>query len=101
MADIRIDLDAVRDAGEKVATVLSRLDGAGDETRTLPDAAGHSTVSGALGDFRDKWSIRKGELVEELTFVSNALTAISDTFRELDGELVNRLDHFVSLDTTP
>jgi len=93
MSDLRFDLDALRTASGRITRVSSRLDGAGDDSRHLPDAAGHDSVRDALRDFRDKWSLHRDELQEELAFLSNSLTAIADTFTELDAELRARAQH--------
>jgi len=97
MSDLRFDLDALRDASSRIGRVSGRLDGAGDDSRHLPDSAGHDAMRGALSDFRDKWSVHRDDLLEELQFLRDSLTAIADTFDELDGDLADRARHFLEV----
>lgn len=97
MSDLRFDLDGLRHASGRIGGVSSRLQGAGDESRALPDAAGHDQLHGALVDFRDKWSVHRDDLLDELQFLKDSLTAIADTFDELDGDLADRARHFLEV----
>jgi hypothetical protein len=97
LSDLRFDLDGLRDASSRIGRVSGRLDGSGDDTRHLPDSAGHDSVRGALSDFRDKWSVHREDLLEELKFLSDSLTAIADTFDELDADLAERARHFLEI----
>ncbi|MGN6274016.1 MAG: hypothetical protein ACTHMQ_13115 [Protaetiibacter sp.] len=97
MSDLRFDLDALRDASGRIGRVSGRLDGTGDESRHLPDAAGHDSLRGALSDFRDKWSVHRDDLLDELQFLRDSLTAIADTFDELDSDLADRARHFLEV----
>ena len=45
---------------------------------------GHSGLAARVNDFADSWDINRGKLTEALEFVTESLTAIIDTFRELD-----------------
>jgi len=97
MSDLRFDLGGLRVASGRIGRVSNRLDGAGDDSRGLPDAAGHDELRGALADFRDAWSVHREELLEELAFLRDSLTAIADTFDELDGDLAARARHFLEV----
>lgn len=97
MTDIRLDLDRLGEARTTLGRVSDRLEGIGDSYRHLPDAAGHPRLSGALGDFRDAWTVHREDLLEELRFLREATGAIVDTFTELDTELARRAEHFLEL----
>ena len=97
MSDLRFDLDGLRDASARIGRVSGRLDGSGDSARHLPDAAGHDRLRGSLSDFRDAWSVHRDDLLQELAFLRDSLTAIADTFEELDTDLASRAQHFLEV----
>ncbi|QEO10646.1 hypothetical protein [Protaetiibacter larvae] len=95
MADLRFDLDRLLRAHYALDFVSTRLVGMGEAYRRLPDAAGHDKLAGALGAFRDAWSVHREDLVTELNFLRDANKAIHDTFTELDQDLENRARQFL------
>lgn len=97
MSDLSLELDALRIASGRLGGVILRLDGSGDDSRHLPDIAGHDALSGALRDFRDKWWVHRQELLEELQFLTDSFIAITDTFDELDLDLADWADRLLEL----
>lgn len=100
MSDLRFDLDSLGLASGRIRRVSDQLDGSGDDSRHLPGVAGHERVHDALSDFQDKWSVHREEIQEELAFLSDALTAIVDTFTQLDSDLAARAEHFLEVANT-
>lgn len=94
MSDLRLHLSAMRSASVRLGAVERRLDGVGDDSRHLPDAAGHGELRGALSDFRSAWTVHRDELLDELRFLRETFIAIADTFDELDDDLADRAAHF-------
>lgn len=92
MSDIRIDLDRMARATDRLNTVLYDFEGVQTAQTDLPGAIGHVNLAQVVTDFRTAWDVRRGELVEELQFVRDAAEAIHDTFEEIDKDLVTRLD---------
>lgn len=92
MSDIRIDFDRLDRAHERLGSALADFEGAGEVGADLPGAVGYPPLATVTDQFRSAWSIRRGELAEELRFLDDAVVAIRDTFQELDAELVRRLD---------
>lgn len=92
MSDIRIDLDRMERATDRLNVVLYDFEGVQTAQTDLPGAIGHPHLTQVVTDFRSAWDVRRGELVDELQFIRDAAQAIHDTFEEIDLDLVKRLD---------
>lgn len=92
MSDIRIDFDRLSRAHDRLTTVVNDFEGAGELGAQLPGAVGYPPLMSVTDQFRSAWSVRRGELADELRFLDDAVVAIRDTFQELDLELVRRLE---------
>jgi len=96
MSDIRIDFDRLDRARTRLTTVIGDFDATGDVQAQLPAATGHLRLAGVVGDFRSAWSVRRGQLTEELKFINDSITAIHDTFQELDKDLAIRAEAYTT-----
>lgn len=92
MSDIRIDLDRLERATTRLTTVATEFSATEELGQAVEAAVGHPILSMVLADFTAGWSVRRGELNEELTFLAEATRAIHDTFVELDIELAKRAE---------
>lgn len=97
MSDIRIDLDRLETTHSDVVKVVSSFTSTEQLGSAAANAAGHPNVEFALHEFVDGWSVRRGELAEELQFIADALKAIHDTFVELDTELADKAEQLAPI----
>ena len=96
MSDIRIDLDRLDSARARLDTVITEFDATSPVQAHLAGATGHPRLISVVDDFRSAWSVRRGEMVEELTFLRDAVQAIHDTFVELDQSLADQARYYGS-----
>lgn len=94
MSDIRIDFDRLERAHSRLTSVIGDFESTSQVQAHLADATGHPQLSHVVSDFRSAWSIRRGELVEELNFIDDAVQAIHDTFTELDKSLADQAAYY-------
>lgn len=94
MSDIRIDFDRLERAHSRLTSVIGDFESTSQVQAHLADATGHPQLSHVVSDFRSAWSIRRGELVEELNFIDDAVQAIHDTFKELDKSLADQAAYY-------
>ena len=94
MSDIRIDFDRLDRAHSRLSSVIGDFESTSQVQAHLADATGHPQLSPEVSDFRAAWSIRRGELVDELRFIDDAVQAIHDTFEELDKSLADQAQYY-------
>ena len=94
MSDIRIDFDRLDRAHSRLSSVIGDFESTSQVQAHLADATGHPQLSPVVSDFRAAWSIRRGELVDELRFIDDAVQAIHDTFEELDKSLADQAQYY-------
>ena len=78
MSDIRIDFDRLDRAHSRLTSVIGDFESTSQVQAHLADATGHPQLSPVVADFRTAWSIRRGELVDELRFIDDAGLWVSD-----------------------
>lgn len=91
MADLNIDTASLRDLGGELKTISSEFENANTRSDTIAAAVGHSGLSDAVTDFAHGWDDRRAEMVESITFMSEAAQGIADAFEETDKQLADVL----------
>jgi hypothetical protein len=97
MSDLQLDLGLLEQLYVEIQRVLVAFTQAKPASHELTDAVGVYEDSPADGlahqveRFSTGWDIRRGQIIETMTSVSNAITAIHDTFQELDATLADAL----------
>ena len=84
MADLVVDFDELVSARSRIDHAVSTFQGVERVGHDISALVGHSGLASKVNDFADSWDINRGKLTEALEFVIESLTAIIDTFRELD-----------------
>lgn len=92
MSDLRIDYDGFRQAATALDDVVSRFDSAHANAHAASEYVGHAGLAHKVREFADSWDINRGELRDGLAFVSAALTAVVETFSDLDTQFGRDLD---------
>lgn len=91
MADIDVDLAALRAAKARVAqalTVFHSADRVGDD---LGELAGEPRLARRVRDFAGNWDHNRGRLEEQLVAVRDWLAAVDETFGDLDRTMADAL----------
>ncbi len=91
MADIRIDGDDLNGAIQQTSAVVTYFENADTRAERAAQNVGHGGLSSKVNDFADAWDIRRGKFTESLTFVRDSLTAIRDTFDDIDQQIARDL----------
>jgi hypothetical protein len=94
MSDIRIDFDRLDRAHSRLRSVIGDFESASQVQAHLAGATGHPRLIGVVDDFRSAWSVRRGQLAEELHFIDDAVQAISETFKALDESLADQAEYY-------
>ena len=85
MANLSIDYDELNRARIDIDDVLSSFKRADSVSSDIAGLVGHSGLASKVNDFSDSWDISRDKLKESLSFISESLTAVVDTFTELDA----------------
>ena len=81
---IALDYDALRSARADIDRAAEHFGSADTVSADIARVVGHSGLASKVGDFADSWDISRERLQEGLEFVASYLTAIIDSFTELD-----------------
>ena len=84
MPDLVVDYDELISARTHIHTAVSTFGGVETVGHDISGLVGHSGLASKVNDFADAWDINRRNLTEALEFVTESLTAIIDTFQELD-----------------
>ncbi|MFC6510575.1 hypothetical protein ACFQBY_22255 [Promicromonospora citrea] len=87
MADLRVDLDAVRELGSSLTVVADEFEGANANSDRIAGAVGHEGLAGVVRDFAHKWDDTRGKMTENLRKLAEASTQVAQAFTEVDSEL--------------
>lgn len=87
MADVDLDLSALRVARTRVGGALQTFSSADRVGDDLADLTGEYRLAGRVRDFAGNWDHNRGELEAQLETVRDWLDAIIETFTELDEEM--------------
>jgi len=85
MANLNIDYDELSRARIDVDDVASAFGRADQVTSDIAGLVGHSGLASKVTEFSESWDINRDKLQESLVFISESLTAVIDTFTELDA----------------
>lgn len=89
---LEIDLPELRDLRANLHAAVSDLSNGRNATKCLSDEAyGHLKVAGAMAEFDNGWSVRRGQIVKAIDALGQAYGSIDTTFTTLDADLAGRL----------
>lgn len=91
MADLEINGEDLNAAISQSNSVITHFTDADTRAERASQNVGVQALANKVNDFADAWDIRRGKTVENLTFVRDSLTAIRDTFEDIDGNLARDL----------
>lgn len=92
MADVDLDLTALRVAKSRVASALETFRSADRVGDDLADLTGEYRLAGKVRDFAGNWDHNRGELEVQLIAVRDWLEAVDETYTELDRSLGDGVD---------
>ncbi|MFC8798599.1 hypothetical protein ACFT2C_12775 [Promicromonospora sp. NPDC057138] len=92
MADLRMDLDAVRELGSSLTTVANEFENANANSDRIADAVGHEGLSGVVRDFAHKWDDTRAKMTENLRKLADASTQVAQAFTDIDKQLGQSLE---------
>jgi hypothetical protein len=92
MADLRVDLDAVRELGASLTTVANEFENANANSDRIADAVGHEGLSGVVRDFAHKWDDTRAKMTENLRKLAEASTQVAQAFTDIDTQLGKSLE---------
>jgi hypothetical protein len=90
--DLSIDMDQLTALKDDLKSITSELENADGNAQAAADATGHDDLRDRVNDFADKWEIKRGEMLENVKKLSDIITQIVDTFKEIDSGLGKALE---------
>lgn len=92
MADLRMDLDAVRELGSSLTTVANEFENANANSDRIAGAVGHEGLAGVVRDFAHKWDDTREKMTENLRKLADASTQVAQAFTDVDKQLGQSLE---------
>jgi hypothetical protein len=89
MADLRFDLDAVRDIASDLRTIASEFRDANVGSERIADATGHPGLADAVRSFAHSWDDTREEMLGTIEGLGEATDAIADAFAQTDSDLAD------------
>lgn len=90
--DLKIDLDRLKQLAEDLHLLEKELNDADDRSEDAADAVRHDQLGDRVREFADGWRVKRENMIENVTTLRTNLSAVSDTFREVDAELAKSLE---------
>ncbi|MFC8799357.1 hypothetical protein ACFT2C_16605 [Promicromonospora sp. NPDC057138] len=90
--DLSIDMEQLTALKDDLKKITSELENADGNAQAAADATGHDDLRDRVNDFADKWEIKRGEMLENVKKLSDIITQIVDTFKEIDSGLGKALE---------
>ncbi|MFI6428354.1 MULTISPECIES: hypothetical protein [unclassified Promicromonospora] len=94
--DLSIDMEQLTALKDDLKAITSELENADGNAQAAADATGHDELRDRVNDFADKWEIKRGEMLENVKKLSDIITQIVDTFKEIDAGLGKALEDAAS-----
>lgn len=92
MADLVVDTTLLSDLGNDLGRVATEFSEANVRSDTIADAVGHDGLSDTVRSFAHGWDDTREDMVEQITFLSDAATSIAEVMAETDIELARSLE---------
>lgn len=92
MADLRVDLDAVRELGSSLTSVANEFENANTNSNRIADAVGHEGLAEVVRDFAHKWDDTRAKMTENLRMLADSSTAVADAFTDVDTDLAKGIE---------
>ncbi|WP_244604218.1 hypothetical protein [Microbacterium oleivorans] len=86
MSDVQLDLAELAAARDRAIGAYDTFSSADTVSGDLADLTGEARLAGKVRDFAANWDYNRGKLEDQLVTVRDLLTAIVDSFTELDAE---------------
>lgn len=90
--DLSIDMDQLTTLKDDLKAITSELENADGNAQAAADATGDDELRDRVNDFADKWELKRGEMLENVKKLSDIITQIVDTFKQVDTELGKALE---------
>ena len=91
MADVIVTSEALEDGAKEIKSIVHEF----ENMRELWDDGdiwGHSTVKGAMGDFVEKWWVKRAKLQEHLEDLQSKMESSAETWNDAESELEKSLE---------
>lgn len=92
MADLVVDTTVLSDLGSDLGRVATEFAEANVRSDAIAAAVGHDRLSDTVRSFAHGWDDTREDMVEQITFLAEATTAIAETLVETDSELACSLE---------
>lgn len=85
MADLDLDLDELSSLAARVRSIANEFERAERISDDTAGYTGHDRLAAKVHEFGEKWDIAREKLRSNLEFLAASMTAIVDTFTDLDN----------------
>lgn len=90
--DLSIDMGTLQTLATDLASIVRELENADERASDAAEATGHDGLRDRVNDFADKWRIKREDMIADVQTLSDVMTAIVDTFTQVDADLAKALE---------
>jgi DNA-binding ferritin-like protein len=96
VADLVLKTDELTQLAADLEAIREELADADANAAEAADATGHDELRDHVNDFADKWRIKRGEMLDDVTTLSEMITTIVENFGQVDKDLAAALEDAAS-----
>ncbi len=91
MTDLRVDLDELDALARRLRLIQREFMNAEEFSSDVADAVGHKELGTVVTRFGNNWNEKRQKFIENVAKLEAYVTAIHETFRDVDRALASRM----------
>lgn len=91
MADLRLDLDELKQLSAELAAIIADFDGVEAISDDVGSATGHDKLGGRIHEFATNWSKHRAKMVKDVATLHKYLDDLTNGFTEIDQKFAAAL----------
>lgn len=91
MADLRVDYDDLQLLSSRLDRAIDQMHDDSSTMSSIAGAVGDGDLAGKIRDFADSWSVHRGNIRENVSWLQGQVDRIATELKARDDELANGL----------
>jgi uncharacterized phage infection (PIP) family protein YhgE len=92
VADLVLDMNQLTQLAEDLKNITKELEDADSNASAAAEATGHDELRDRVNDFADKWRVKRGDMLKDVSNLSGMITTIVENFGQIDAGLAKALE---------
>lgn len=92
MADLVLDMNQLKQLADDLKAITKELEDADSNASSAAEATGHDELRDRVNDFADKWRVKRGDMLKDVSNLSGMISTIVENFGQVDKDLAKALE---------